>query len=120
MLRHGRQYIRDFKLPNRDFGVHGAGEIIPWARILDDEEALIVVNGHGTQARGAQIVVDSRLTPPESTMTVIANMAESGTNSSFAGSHSVGSTVTVQQDPSGRAFVDVGGVQPSEVLVCCR
>ena len=30
------------------------GELIAWSRILDDEEALCIVNGHGAEYRGAQ------------------------------------------------------------------
>ena len=101
-LRHGRQYIRDFRLPDRGFAVHGPGEIIPWARILDDEEALVVVNAHGTQRRGGHVLVDRELTPPGTTMTVIANTAQAGSDGPFAGSHPVGSTVAVQQKPADR------------------
>lgn len=117
VLRHGRQYLREFRLPGRPFDVHGPGEIIPWARILDDEEALVVVNAHGTQARGGRVLVDGDLSPPASTMTVIANSAQVAAGASFTGSHPVGSTVVVQQEPSGAAFVDIVNLPPSEVLV---
>jgi glycosidase len=116
-LRHGRQYLREFRLPDRPFAVHGPGEVIPWARILDEEEALVVVNSHGTQARGGHIVVDRDLSPAGSTMTVIANTAQVGARGSFGGSHPIGSTVLVRQGPSGVAFVDIANLPPSEVLV---
>ena len=116
-LRHGRQYIRDFRLPDRGFAVHGPGEIIPWARILDDEEALVVVNAHGTQRRGGHVLVDRELTPPGTTMTVIVNTAQAGSEGPFAGSHPLGSTVTVQQESGGPAFVAIADVPPSEVVV---
>ncbi len=39
----------------------GPGELIAWSRILDDEEALCIVNGHGTARRGGDVLVDARL-----------------------------------------------------------
>src|SRR5215813_12331458 len=38
-----------------------SGELIAWSRILDDEEALCIINGHGSESRGADILVDANL-----------------------------------------------------------
>jgi hypothetical protein len=35
------------------FALPSAGELIAWSRILDDEEALCILNGHGNEARAA-------------------------------------------------------------------
>ena len=43
----------------RPFDVYGPGEIMAWSRILDDEEALCVLNAHGTDERGADVLVDA-------------------------------------------------------------
>ncbi|MGH9282440.1 MAG: alpha-amylase family glycosyl hydrolase, partial [Acidimicrobiales bacterium] len=45
VLRHGRQYLRPISLFGGPFAPAAPGELIAWSRILDDEEALCVVNG---------------------------------------------------------------------------
>ena len=65
MLRHGRQYLRPTLLFGGPFALPGAGELVAWSRILDDEEALCVVNSHGTAARGGDVLVDAELNPSE-------------------------------------------------------
>jgi len=70
-LRRGRQYPRPISFLNNAFGYYGAGEIMAWSRIYDDQEVLVVVNTHGGQARGARIVVDGRLSLEG--MQVVAN-----------------------------------------------
>ena len=61
VLRYGRLYPRPISIFNRPFVDSVAGEIIVWSRVLDEEEALCIVNGHGEAARGADVVVDARL-----------------------------------------------------------
>jgi glycosidase len=117
VLRHGRQYLRPISLFGGPFGLPGAGEIIAWSRILDDEEALCVVNGHGQDARGADVLVDAGLNPPGSSMTVVANTAEAAGAGRAAGSHRVRSTLPVKRTPDGIAYVEIRDVAPSEVIV---
>lgn len=64
VLRHGRQRLRPISLLDRPFSAPAAGEIIAWSRILDDEEALCAVDGHGNEARGDDVIVDTVLNPP--------------------------------------------------------
>ena len=116
VLRCGRQYLRPTAFLNRCFGVHGPGEILAWSRLLDDEEALCVVNTHGTQARGADITVDPALNPPDSTLTVVLNTAQAG-RAAPADLYPVGSRVQVRRGAGGRAFVEIRGLPASEVLV---
>ena len=81
--------------------------------MLDDEEALCVVNGHGTQARGGQVVVDAGLNR-EATgpFEVVANSARAA---AAPGPHPVGQRVPVQfRGPT--AFVQIEPLPPSEVL----
>jgi hypothetical protein len=92
-----------------------AGELIAWARILDDEEALCVVNGHGTDARGGDVLVDADLNPPGSVMTVVLNSAEAA--GAAPGRHAVGAPLPVQRAADGAAFVAIRDLPPSEVLV---
>jgi glycosidase len=117
VLRHGRQYLRPISIFGSAFEVRGPGELIAWSRILDDEEAVCVVNAHGLEARGANILVDSALNPPGSEMTVIANTAEAAHREAFVGAHPVGSSVPVLRTPEGIAYVEIRGVGASEVVV---
>lgn len=114
VLRAGRQYPRAISFLGKPFAQYGGGEIIAWSRILDDEEALCVLNPHGLQSRGADVVVDAALS--SSAMTVILNSAEAA-SPGFAGTHPVGSTVSVKPRGDGAVFVEIRNVGPSEVLV---
>jgi hypothetical protein len=55
VLRYGRQYHRPVSNFSVPFALPSAGELIAWSRVLDDEEALCVVNGNGAAARGADV-----------------------------------------------------------------
>ena len=117
-LRSGRQYLRCTSFPNRPFDMYGSGEIISWSRILDDEELLCVLNTHGTEHRGADVIVDASLNSDEdSVMTVVFNTAQTAAEQGFAGAHPVGSTVLVNRTAEGRAFVRIRNVPPAEVIV---
>lgn len=52
-LRYGRQYQRPISNFGADFALPLAGELIAWSHILDDEEALCVVNGHAGKHEAA-------------------------------------------------------------------
>ena len=113
------------------FAEPGAGELIAWSRILDEEEALCIVNGHGNEARGADVIVDASLNATDaagnpwgsggpafqvvaSSMEAVHNAARPGTP--YTGAHPVGERVSVQRR-DGVAFVSIRGLGPSEVLV---
>jgi glycosidase len=117
VLRHGRQYARPISFLGRPFAVYGPGEIVAWSRILDDEEALCVLNAHGTDERGADVLVDATLNPPGSTMTVVLNTAQAGQLPAGAVAHPIGSSVPVRQGADGKAYVEIRHLPPSEVLV---
>ena len=116
VLSQGRQYPRPIAFLNKPFGVYGPGELIAWSRLLDVQEALCVINGHGTDARGADVLVDAGLHPPGSAMTVVLNTAAAA-HAAPAGFHPVGSKLPVRRTPDGTAFVEIRDVPPSEVLV---
>ena len=116
VLRHGRQYLRPVSLFGEEFSVRGPGEVVAWSRILDDEEALCVVNAHGREERGADVLVDANLSPPGASMTVALNTAEAA-GGVFGGSHAVGSRLPVLRTGDGKAYVQVRGLGPSEALV---
>ncbi|MBS1190947.1 MAG: amy [Rhodocyclaceae bacterium] len=118
-LRYGRQYARPIRNFGAPFTIPGSGELIAWSRILDEEEMLCVVNGHGNEARGADILVDRALNAtPGSSFTVVANSLQSVQGSAYQGAHPIGSKLAVQMDKaSGCAFVEIRGLGPSEVLV---
>lgn len=113
VLRVGRQYLRPVSFLGRPFDIYGGGELLAWSRILDDEEALVVVNVHGNEARGADVLVDANLNSGH--MTVALNTAALGAG--FNGAHPVGSTLLVQRREDGSAFVSLRDVQPSAILV---
>ena len=116
VLRHGRQYLRPISFLGKPFSVYGPGEIVAWSRILDDEEALVVVNGHGTEDRGADILVDASLNPEGSAMTVAASSAEAA--SAPGGERfPTGARLPVSRAADGKAFVTIRDLPPSEVLV---
>jgi glycosidase len=64
VLRQGRQYLRQISNFGAPFAFGGAGEVVAWSRILNDEEALCVVNAHGREARGGNVLIDAGLNPP--------------------------------------------------------
>jgi hypothetical protein len=116
-LRHGRQYLRPVSFLGRAFAVYGPGEIVAWSRILDDEETLCCLDAHGTEARGADVVVDASLNPVGGVMTVILNTAQAADAGGFSGSHAVGSSLPVRWTPGGTAYVEIRNLPPSEILV---
>lgn len=115
VLRFGRQYQRPISLFRGPFAMAGSGELVAWSRILDDEEALCVLNSHGTDPRGGDVLVDADLSPAGSELTVVYNSAESAGLS--PGSHPVGSRLTVHPSPGGERFVEIRDLGPSEILV---
>lgn len=60
-LRRGRQYPRPISYLSYPFSFPGAGELVAWSRIFDDQEALVVMNPHGIEPRGGRVVVDRHL-----------------------------------------------------------
>ena len=117
VLRHGRQYPRPVTFLGRPYEVYGPGEIVAWSRILDDEEAVCILNTHGTDGRGADVLVDANLNPPGNAMRVVLNTAQAVDLQGYVGTHPVGSTIPVYRTADGRAFVEIRDIQPSEVLV---
>jgi glycosidase len=117
VLRHGRQYERPVASPGGGFAPAAAGGLAAWSRILDDEEALCVVNTHGIERRSGDVLVDAGLSPPGGTMTVVLNTGEVAAGAGFGGSHREGSTVAVRRTADGTAYVEVRELGPSETLV---
>jgi hypothetical protein len=125
-LRYGRQYQREISNFGAKFTLPGAGELIAWSRVLDDEEALCIVNGHGVAPRGGDVVVDSILNSASAAgnpwdggapfLEVVANTAEAAAGGVYRGTHPVGERLPVLQR-NGTACVEIRDVSPSEVLV---
>jgi len=115
VLRYGRQYLRTVaEAGAEDFGEAGAGGLVTWSRILDDEEALCVVNAHGREERGARVLVDADLNPPGGVMTVILNTAQAA---GISASHPVGEAIPVARTADGTAYVEIRGIPASETLL---
>lgn len=117
VLRQGRQYLRPISNFGMPFGSSEPGEIVAWSRILDDEEALCIVNSHGRAVRGGNVIVDAELNPSGSKMMVKINTYETSMGSSADISHPVDSQLQVERMHDGTAYVKIRNVQPSEVLV---
>jgi glycosidase len=117
VLRQGRQYVRPISIFNGPLAVRGPGEIVAWSRILSDEEALCVVNAHGTQERGGDVLVDANLNSQVGEMTVIANTAETAAQSAGGIEQPIGSRLPVRRLSDGTAFVEIRNLPPSEVMV---
>jgi glycosidase len=115
VLRYGRQYQRQTSNFSAPFALPPAGEIIAWSRILDDEEALCIVNGHGNAPRGADVMVDPGLNSGGS-FVVIGNSAQAAAGGAYAGTHPVGEQLPVQ-NRNGVSYVAIRNVMPSEVVV---
>ena len=116
VLRYGRQYPRPISFLGLPFAGYGPGELIAWSRILDDEEALCILNGHGTALRGADVLVDATLNPPGGSMTVLLNTAQAA-GPGYSGPFPAGTPLPVKRTPAGTAFISIRDVPPSEVLV---
>ncbi|MBM7865778.1 alpha-amylase [Heliobacterium gestii] len=70
-LRRGRQYLRETSLFDDPFALRGRGELVAWSRILFDREVLVALNTHGTEGRGAWVLVDPILHPAGSALTYL-------------------------------------------------
>ncbi len=117
VLRDGRQYLRPISFLGQPFDVYGPGEIIAWSRILDDEEALCVMNGHGIEPRGADVLVDASLVAVSQAMTVVLNTAQLVDQQGGLVAHPIGSSLPVFRTPDGKAYVEIRNIPASEVLV---
>jgi hypothetical protein len=122
VLRVGRQYQRAIRVLG-DFALPPAGELVAWSRILDSDEAVVIVNPNGESARGGQVVIACELSRVGDTFMVAANTAEAGAApGTFRGPHPAGSRVTVR----GRrfvgepAFVAIEPLPPAEVLILVK
>jgi hypothetical protein len=127
VLRDGRQYQRQLRLPHTGFDFQPGGELIAWSRILDAHEALIVTNPNGSASRGGDVVVAAELSNRGDQLVVLVNTAEvaaeaAGGPGSYRGTHPAGSRVTVRgrNHPAEPAFVEIRGVAPAEVIVLIK
>lgn len=110
-LRKGRQYQREISFLDQPFTLAGAGELVAWSRVFDDQEILVVTNPNGAASRSGRVVVDGKLSG--SGFRVVAN-----TQSPKDGPLAEGARLEVK-NWNGTSFVDLtaGLVGPSEVLV---
>jgi glycosidase len=113
VLRYGRQYLRQTSFLDRSFGFYGPGELLAWSRILDDEEALCVINTSGSGYRGAKIVVDANLSGQE--MTVLHNTSYAMAD--YSDDYPDKQRIPVHHDSDGTAYIEVYNIPPSEVIL---
>jgi hypothetical protein len=122
VLRIGRQYPRQLRLPHSGFDFPAPGELVAWSRVLDVLEALVVVNPNGEAARGGDVVVAAELSPPGTEFVVVANTAEAADPAGYAGASAVGTLLRVQgrRTADEPAYLEIRDVPPAEVLVLLR
>jgi len=127
VLRDGRQYQRQMRLPHTGFELQPGGELVAWSRILDAHEALIVTNPNGGASRGGDVIVAAELSNRGDEFVVLVNTAEvaavaAGGPGSYHGTHPAGSKVVVRgrNQPAEPAFVEIREVAPAEVIVLVK
>lgn len=110
-LSRGRQYQRQTKLFGNPFALPGAGEIVAWSRLFDEQELLVVVNPHGVDRRGAKVLVDARVS--RDGMMVIVN-----TDPTAPANRKPGAKVATAMDgPICYVPLDEWLLGPSEVII---
>lgn len=124
VLRQGRQYARQTRVPGQSsFEYPAPRQLVAWSRILDTEEAVVVINPNSDATLGADVVVSAELSKAGAEFRVIANTAHAAAGDTpFAGGHAVGTTVRVEAlsrlgEP---AFLAIRGVAPAETLVLVK
>ena len=116
-LRYGRQYVRSIRNFKQPFVEAQGGELIAWSRILYEEELLCVVNSHGTDDRGADVIVDKNLNSAAGCFfEVIANTAQVAAGSGYSGTHKVGERLPVLVEGD-TAYVEIRNIPASETIV---
>lgn len=114
-LRFGRQYLRDIMTDHPRFEASKSGDIFAWSRILDEQEVLCVINGHGVKRSSAVIVVDANIHHRrEAKLHVLLSSAE--TLDIQNRTYSRGNILAVERRGH-QACVSVRDLMPSEVLV---
>jgi hypothetical protein len=117
VLRCGRQYQRPiWNNSETAFVLPAAGELIAWSRVLDDEEALCIVNGHGGARRSADVFVDPDLNGHAGAGFEIAANTEQSATPGYRGSHPIGQRLSIKLR-EGKPFVEIRDIGPSEVVV---
>ncbi len=115
-LRRGRQYRRETSAIGGAFGFFGAGDLLAWARIFDDQEVLVVVNTNGVDTKSGQVLVDARLSSDAAKsrngMKVVCN-----TDPAAPPELKVQSIVPFGVSPP-FTFIGIPSLGPSEVMVC--
>lgn len=124
VLRTGRQYPRAIRFGTENFTApehQDAGSLIAWSRILDNQEALCIVNPNGVQSASGDIIISAELSGQGERFDVIVNTAHTVQPDSYSGAHPLGSAVPVQQDVnSPNRFVRIEHLPPCEVLVLLK
>lgn len=127
ILRSGRQYTRQIRVPGQQFTLPLAGDLLAWSRILDYQEAICIVNPNGgdNAHRSGDVIVSSELWKVGTEFTVIANTAQVAAvaaGNTYSGSHPLNSVVKVTglSQPGEPAFIEIRKVFPAEVIILIK
>ena len=98
-----------------------AGEVVAWSRILDREEALLVINANGEAGRGGDIVVAAELSSPGHPLRGDRQLGAGGRGRRYTGTHPVGSTLPVRRNsPAEPAYLELRDISPAETVILLR
>ncbi|HTL27935.1 MAG TPA: alpha-amylase family glycosyl hydrolase [Tepidisphaeraceae bacterium] len=103
-LQSGSLHIRETRVLGGEFTPPKQGELLAWARVHEVDSVLVALNTHGTEPRGADVTVDANLHPAGSTMTILYR---GDWDANQLRNPPTDQTVTVQQQPDGRAYVHI-------------
>jgi hypothetical protein len=70
-LRRGRQYARATRVLEQAYTLPGAGELVAWSRVAFQQEVLVAMNTHGSEARGAWVTVGAEIPCVRQEMSVL-------------------------------------------------
>lgn len=103
VLRRGRQYLRETSVVGNPYGLPSQGEIIPWSRIMGEQEVLVVLNSNGVAMRGAKITLNGPFYNNESKLTVMYQ--SDWTDEQIKNHDDFGPMLPVEFEEDGRAFI---------------
>lgn len=124
-LRYGRQYFRPLSGDGVNFGISPFSPgVLAFARILNDQEVLIVANTQTSGSFDGEVIVDAVLNPEQSTYDLLYSNHTQPQLPGLASTKS-GSTVTIYEErgsvTKGPARVVRVRLQPMEVQILrCR
>jgi glycosidase len=105
-LRGGRLFVRETRAANDEAAAWGGpqpGQLVAWSRIHEASDVTVILNTHGSEARAAEVTVDSALHPDGSSVRVLYRGHWSPEQ--LRGGGGDGELIAVKRYPDGRATI---------------